>query len=61
MTKITELVERLRGEKAPEVRYNPAHTGQSVTGNFVKAEKAAAASAAKSAAAEAKASKASQQ
>lgn len=59
MTKITELVERLRGEKAPAARYNPAHTGQSVTGNFVKAEKAAAATASKSAAAAAKASKAS--
>jgi len=46
MTKITELVEQLRGEKAPAARYNPAHTGQSVTGNFVKAEKAAAKAAA---------------
>ena len=55
MTKITELVEQLRGEKAPAVRYNPAHSGQTVTGNFVKAEKTAAANAAKSAAAKAKA------
>jgi len=47
MTKITELVEQLRGETAPAERYNPAQIGQSVTGNFVKAEKAAAVAAAK--------------
>ena len=36
MSKITELVEELRGEKAPAERWNPATTGQATTGNFKK-------------------------
>ena len=36
MDKITELVERLRGEKAPAERWNPANAGQAAHGNFKK-------------------------
>ena len=36
MSKITELVEELRGEKAPAERWNPATAGQATTGNFKK-------------------------
>ena len=39
MRSITALVEELRGEKAPEVLWDPASQGQSTTGNFVKASK----------------------
>jgi 1-acyl-sn-glycerol-3-phosphate acyltransferase len=39
MQKITELVEQLRGEKAPAVRWNTAETGQATTGNFKKKAK----------------------
>jgi 1-acyl-sn-glycerol-3-phosphate acyltransferase len=39
MQKITELVEQLRGEKAPAVRWNTAETGQAATGNFKKKAK----------------------
>ena len=34
MTAITELLEELRGETAPKVRYNPADHGQSEVGRF---------------------------
>jgi len=34
MTAITELLEQLRGESAPHVRYNPADHGQSEVGRF---------------------------
>jgi 1-acyl-sn-glycerol-3-phosphate acyltransferase len=36
MDRITELVEQLRGEKAPAERWNPANTGQAAHGNFKK-------------------------
>jgi hypothetical protein len=39
MSRITELVEQLRGEKAPTVRWNTAETGQAATGNFKKKAK----------------------
>lgn len=39
MTKITELVEELRGEKAPGHLWDPATAGQSETGNFKKKDK----------------------
>ena len=39
MRAITGLVEELRGEKAPAELWNPAEVGQTVTGNFVKAQK----------------------
>ena len=39
MSKITELVEELRGEKAPAQRWDPAQAGQAATGNFKKKEK----------------------
>ena len=42
MRALTGLVEELRGEKAPDTLWDPAQQGQSVTGNFVKAQKAAA-------------------
>jgi hypothetical protein len=41
MRALTGLVEELRGEKAPDTLWDPAQQGQSVTGNFVKAQKAA--------------------
>jgi len=41
MAAITHLVEQLRGEKAPDTLWDPAKQGQSATGNFVKAQKAA--------------------
>jgi hypothetical protein len=34
MNAITALVEDLRGEKAPKVRWNPADHNQSETGKF---------------------------
>ena len=34
MTAITSLLEELRQESAPAVRYNPAEHGQSETGRF---------------------------
>ena len=34
MTAITALLEELRGETAPKVRYNPADHGQSEVGRF---------------------------
>ena len=34
MTAITRLLEELRGETAPKVRYNPADHGQSEVGRF---------------------------
>jgi 1-acyl-sn-glycerol-3-phosphate acyltransferase len=39
MSRITELVEQLRGEKAPTERWNTAETGQAATGNFKKKAK----------------------
>jgi 1-acyl-sn-glycerol-3-phosphate acyltransferase len=39
MDKITELVEQLRGEKAPDRRWNTAETGEAATGNFKKKAK----------------------
>jgi 1-acyl-sn-glycerol-3-phosphate acyltransferase len=39
MTSITELVEQLRGEKAPKERWNPEQKGQASTGNFTKQQK----------------------
>ena len=39
MSAITGLVEQLRGETAPDTRWDPAQQGQSATGNFVKAQK----------------------
>jgi 1-acyl-sn-glycerol-3-phosphate acyltransferase len=50
MRSITDLVAGLRGETAPDTLWDPAQSGQSATGNFVKAQKAAAKSAGKSAA-----------
>ena len=34
MAEITRLVAKLRGEKAPDKRWDPAATGQSETGRF---------------------------
>lgn len=39
MQNITELVEELRGEKAPLELWDPAKAGQSTSGNFKKASK----------------------
>lgn len=39
MRSITKLVEKLRGEKAPDGLWNPADAGQTETGNFKKASK----------------------
>lgn len=39
MAKITELVEKLRGEKAPTRRWDAAEAGQAAHGNFKKKEK----------------------
>ena len=39
MTEITKLVEVLRGEKAPNRRWDPVAAGQTTTGNFIKAAK----------------------
>jgi 1-acyl-sn-glycerol-3-phosphate acyltransferase len=41
MNEITKLVEILRGEKAPEKRWNPAEAGQALTGNYIKKAKKA--------------------
>jgi 1-acyl-sn-glycerol-3-phosphate acyltransferase len=41
MRRITSLVERLRGEKAPATLWDPVAMGQTVTGNFEKAAKKA--------------------
>ena len=38
MENITNLVEQLRGEKAPTHRWDPAEKGQTATGNYVKAQ-----------------------
>jgi len=46
MGAITGLVEELRGETAPAELWNPAEEGQTVTGNFIKAQKKAGGSAA---------------
>lgn len=42
MRSITALVEKLRGEKAPETLWDPVAMGQTTTGNFEKAAKKAA-------------------
>jgi hypothetical protein len=39
MQTITELVEELRGEKAPLELWDPAKAGQTTSGNFKKASK----------------------
>lgn len=39
MKEITKLVEYLRGEKAPDRRWDPVAAGQSTTGNFIKKSK----------------------
>jgi len=39
MASITRLVEKLRGEKAPERRWDPVAAGQATTGNFIKKAK----------------------
>lgn len=39
MTEITKLVEKLRGEKAPNRRWDPVSAGQSITGNYLKKAK----------------------
>lgn len=39
METVTELVEELRGEKAPLELWDPAKTGQPINGNFKKARK----------------------
>jgi 1-acyl-sn-glycerol-3-phosphate acyltransferase len=36
MVAITKLVEKLRGEKAPDRRWDPVAAGQATTGNFIK-------------------------
>ncbi|MFM6980498.1 MAG: lysophospholipid acyltransferase family protein [Micrococcales bacterium] len=41
MNKITELVEVLRGEKAPAERFDPVANGMQAVGNFVKQDKQA--------------------
>jgi hypothetical protein len=42
MSRITDLVEQLRGEKAPATLWDPVAMGQTTTGNFEKAAKKAA-------------------
>jgi hypothetical protein len=39
MSAITKLVEQLRGEKAPDRRWDPVVAGQATTGNFIKSAK----------------------
>lgn len=39
MVAITKLVEQLRGEKAPNRRWDPVAAGQATTGNFIKKAK----------------------
>jgi 1-acyl-sn-glycerol-3-phosphate acyltransferase len=39
MAAITKLVEQLRGEKAPDRRWDPVAAGQATTGNFIKKAK----------------------
>lgn len=39
MVAITKLVEQLRGEKAPDRRWDPVAAGQATTGNFIKKAK----------------------
>ncbi len=39
MKAITKLVEQLRGEKAPDRRWDPVAAGQATTGNFIKKAK----------------------
>ena len=39
MRAITKLVEQLRGEKAPDRRWDPIAAGQATTGNFIKKAK----------------------
>ena len=39
MSAITKLVEQLRGEKAPDRRWDPVAAGQATTGNFIKKAK----------------------
>jgi hypothetical protein len=39
MQTVTELVEELRGEKAPLELWDPAKAGQPTSGNFKKARK----------------------
>jgi 1-acyl-sn-glycerol-3-phosphate acyltransferase len=39
MSAITKLVEQLRGEKAPNRRWDPVAAGQATTGNFIKKAK----------------------
>jgi 1-acyl-sn-glycerol-3-phosphate acyltransferase len=39
MSAITKLVEQLRGEKAPDRRWDPIAAGQATTGNFIKKAK----------------------
>jgi 1-acyl-sn-glycerol-3-phosphate acyltransferase len=39
MASITKLVEQLRGEKAPDRRWDPVAAGQAPTGNFIKKAK----------------------
>ena len=39
MASITKLVEQLRGEKAPDRRWDPVSAGQATTGNFIKKAK----------------------
>jgi 1-acyl-sn-glycerol-3-phosphate acyltransferase len=39
MASITKLVEQLRGEKAPDRRWDPVAAGQATTGNFIKKAK----------------------
>jgi len=39
MSSITLLVEQLRGEKAPDRRWDPVAAGQATTGNFIKKAK----------------------
>jgi hypothetical protein len=39
MQTVTELVEELRGEKAPLELWDPAKAGQTISGNFKKARK----------------------
>jgi 1-acyl-sn-glycerol-3-phosphate acyltransferase len=39
MSAITTLVEQLRGEKAPDRRWDPVAAGQATTGNFIKKAK----------------------
>lgn len=39
MSAVTKLVEKLRGEKAPDRRWDPVAAGQATTGNFIKQAK----------------------